>query len=852
MKIITYVLFTTVLLFLDQKSKAQKLFDTNKTYSKNDLVNLINQNFRLFPTEKDTPSYSDKSLQFILAEISKLKGIEILHYYNNNECYWQTTPFDSVLEALDLKIENATRFINRPSYYSFSPLTTDAKLVNIYNQLIKIKNSADINENERKLIIPISRLRPSKEKTALRFLYADKFLSDAHYSDAEIATNVESAIRDADSIIMLNKTRLYEIGIVYEYIGDFYYTHGFDFEAVKAYHASIQNISEDKNTENVFKQFSIAKVYEKISTLYRGKTVWEYWEKANSYLSLAAESYLNGKDSIRACNAYMRKVTNYAWLINNQLSRKILIPYQYNNHAIRMMMLNTLISSWYKNYNRRAAVKFATINGAGLYYIGTILEVEGYTNQALLCYKQSLSYFLDDFDDRFFLSVMYSIADTYCHLGKATEALAWINRAGVVTARYKAPFEHSIFLYNKAHVFNLLKKHDSAIVYLEKVQTALNADAYRSDVMNTEILKSITQEYEISAKLIGSSDTTEMKLLYYRESDQEFRLLYKLTNQDAISSLDVLSHSANKMVALQILNKQILQTNDSILLKHKQDSLLIEKSNRKTAELITLQSKYSENVAKSKQNLAEKNLVVEKQKAEINLYYFSIGSIISIGLLLAALVIIRLRFLEANRLSRAKIVHNLSSDFPILQTLIANADNRIKQISDAYAEYLSIFNANWSEHQVSVQDELDLLDAYRIIQGYYKPIEVRYNIDDAIKSAKFIPSVFDVLLNNSVHRGCIEKDTCIFTIRVYKKNKHLICEVIDNGIPPLNDKKYLAHKRKSGLKLLRSRIRWLQPIHKRLFFKGYFTINALPDSSGTFVKLTIPYAKVKGADRRRQ
>jgi ligand-binding sensor domain-containing protein len=155
----------------------------------------------------------------------------------------------------------------------------------------------------------------------------------------------------------------------------------------------------------------------------------------------------------------------------------------------------------------------------------------------------------------------------------------------------------------------------------------------------------------------------------------------------------------------------------------------------------------------------------------------------------------------------------------------------------------------YSRHDIiSLQQEKEFLELYIYMESLRLENKVRFEIEIANtidpQEVGIPPMMIQPLIENSIIHGLVAKrDGGRITVRYFKEEPYLICQVEDNGVgrEAAASEAKLAEKKSMALEILKER---LERIEGRNGIKGQFEIFDLKDenvASGTIVVLKIPY-----------
>lgn len=203
---------------------------------------------------------------------------------------------------------------------------------------------------------------------------------------------------------------------------------------------------------------------------------------------------------------------------------------------------------------------------------------------------------------------------------------------------------------------------------------------------------------------------------------------------------------------------------------------------------------------------------------------------------------------QLNNLAKNKI-HNFQNDFHTLPNMLqAGQIEKAIKYTNEYGSYQTVFFENWKKEVISLDDEISLLKQYvEVKNASGKPVSLQFEIprnEINVSKTRFIQSVFDTLLDNSIRRGFKDKEgVCLFNVSIYRKAELLLCEVSDNGIPPSDSTSYFRREG-SGLNILKSRIKAMFDLSDKKTPRDFFTAAKLPGDLGTIIKIKMPYEQI--------
>ncbi len=186
--------------------------------------------------------------------------------------------------------------------------------------------------------------------------------------------------------------------------------------------------------------------------------------------------------------------------------------------------------------------------------------------------------------------------------------------------------------------------------------------------------------------------------------------------------------------------------------------------------------------------------------------------------------------------------HFLFNALESIRTYIKKHPDQVSEYIDSYEHVMTHYENMCSQHYVNLQDEIDFLKAYLLIESRNRKVPFSYEfiVSENINTKKVkIPSlVIQPLLENVIKHSFHpeqKQDHIKVTINSSKKGS-IECSISDNGAGQKKEAPKSLYKNKSmGLELIEERMRLLSkqsyPSRKNILFKEYSDNNPIGHST---------------------
>jgi len=244
----------------------------------------------------------------------------------------------------------------------------------------------------------------------------------------------------------------------------------------------------------------------------------------------------------------------------------------------------------------------------------------------------------------------------------------------------------------------------------------------------------------------------------------------------------------------------------------------------------------------------------ELDRTTLFLYLFIFLFVLAISILLIVRLYMKKRQAELRqKLSRLQMnPHFIFNSLNSLQTFIL--DNDIRESNKFLTRFSALMRStleNSYQDMVTLQAELDHLNLYLELESmrFNRKFSYQVDVDEAVSPSDMkIPSLLiQPFVENAIWHGLLNKktDDRKLNIRLYIRDKHLICEVEDNGIGRAEAMaiRSRSQNRKTslGTTITEQRLSLLHMIYKRKFNVIYHDLqDALGNATGTRVDIRIP------------
>ncbi len=739
------------------------------------------------------------------------------------------------------------------------------KNINEKLEILKQKRNNNLNKNELKNIFEsIDTLPNSEDKIRLLLKYG--------YVSIQIKTFFNEVI----SICKLAETSaglitdLYQRAIAYIDIGDFAYYFQLNDIAIRYYYLARENLdnsdedSEDKNYEQGQICASLANIF-----LYYTS---QGYLKSYSYSRTASNYFRNARDTIKwnINNSLSNLTEAYLWTELNISNLYIGVNTQHEQS------LNDL-KFWYSCYQRGIQYDNET-KYLQLSAIAENLMVDSTYKEALIYYLNAFFYAANGTNKQEVTSLLNNISYLYAKLGNEQPAMEIVNLDFYLQEKVQDSLQVYYCSLAKANVFKELKKYDSAILYLNKIQflNGLEDKFFRSD----DILQEIVAQKKDIFDSIGSDSSNFYEKSFLNFQGRDLQTVSNLVGAESEAIGGYLNRSRNKSSESELLLKNTLAKNIKIqdqisMAKNETDRLNVRLSRqRDSAESLRYadSSKSAKQITKEKEktdeqvNLARKRMPIIEEQKKISTrerIVWILGSLIGLALIAGFIYFDKktnklklskeqdekrkkeIELKQLDELARNKI-HNIQNDYHALPNMLYNGEiEKAKLYTAEYGAYLATFFENWKKEKITLWDELILLKQYcNVKQALGQKVifnEKNVCINVNPKTTHFIQSVFDTLLDNTVRRGFKDKQgDCYFYVKIERKGKLLFCDVQDKGTPPNNSDSYFRRK-DSGLNILKSRVKGMFELKNIPVPIDFFIVKAAEDMGGTIIKIIMPY-----------
>ena len=682
----------------------------------------------------------------------------------------------------------------------------------------------------------ITNLPNSKEKVSLFIQYGHLTITNEtdRFNVADFCSNAETYAKKI--------TNLYDRGMAYRYIGEFAAHYQISDSAIRLYYLARESI-ENCKIDLKRKYYEQGTLCDRLSNVFDQVHLQQASEKAEFY-SLNASQYFEKSGQTNQAEMYdMFTISSNAYLWANFGS------YHDNDQDLE------ILRDWYNSFRGNTQFDDYT-NYLGLFSIGSYLYGTN-GNIALRYYLESFYYATRGTYTTDITAVFENIISLYTFLGKNKLAIGYSDLQLYLAKGMNNNFEIYQALLRKGYTFYGLNNYDSALVYANRILFDTNLNKIFYPLFSNQLLEKASKlKYQTLDlyKHINNDSARIYENKYTEYQTEHLKNLVDLVDIELKSINDWLTRSKDKVITSEKELKEAALSDEKFALeKANRDSL----ERKKSDSIVTL----TNTLRKTEKADAEIALNTEKlirikneEIAKKEMLYYITGSFV---LFIISVWYFRQRnknrsnkliaeYNRVNELAKNKI-HNIENDYSEIGNLLEdNEVNKLKRYVSNYEAFLAIFLENWKKEKVTLEDELEATKRYFTAKAILEErlvLKIENSVEEP-QTVKYIQSVFDTLLDNSVRHGFENKaGTLQFTIIINKVNSVLECIVTDNGIPPEKKEYYLAGK-ESGLNILKKRILGFYAEQKIKVKKDFFEIDLLPDSGGTIVNIKLPYAKI--------
>lgn len=716
-----------------------------------------------------SPDLYHEYINYFVNEVAETQHLVVSYYGKNQKIH-----IDNLLPILKKEINSFITNQNRqPIEDSIYLKQDDVKLVYDKINFNSKKKPEDRYLNDLNEIGDrLSLLMASKEKVGLNLKWAYLWISNKTYYE-DVERYLKSSKLEADLI-----SNLYERGKSYELIGDFALSHKSFDDAIKMYYLArecIDNCIKDEKAKNYEQGLLCEKLAEAISS----DGIKEGLFKASEYYLRAYDYFSKAGDNTKATLSYFSSISN-----NEFLWAEYLISDSYTGVIEQHESDLKNLKNWYYSFKSNK-VSDAQISSLGLSNIALSLQGAGKYKEALIYYLKSLTYAINYHKENHVENILNSISYTYSLLKNEKLATGYADLSFYLVNNSNDQFSYYINYLLKANNFNFLKKYDSALNYINKIQYDTNllnifypsyyegllANAFG---MKNKIFNSINPKSD-SAIIYGAS------FVAYQKQQLEYFQSLLQTESSAINSW--LERSKNKIIE----NEKVLK------LKALENELLAKKiANEISARnlLLTIAT-----ISVSAFFLISVFFFIKSKKTSKKLLFAKEQ------LLVSSTSDLRLRSGIKN--------HNLSNHYAKIQNLLErNQTDKAIEYCGANTDYFDLFYMSLLDDKTSISQEIAVLESFIQTEQIYSNKNIQFvyqtnNIDPEktlFLSDVLVPLYENVLLNSVTQ----ERNDYSYTIEIHQNDHNLHCLISDDGRGVKNIHNLI--RKKSYLDMLKTRL----------------------------------------------
>lgn len=766
------------------------------------------------------------SLRVNINKISLEKGNSLLNNFvqiaSKNDRFTYINGNDTITEVFDKLYRYVNKFIDSFIRYSKKEIIWEIDIKKrenvrpIYNKINTLKQKSTENRDSsefKEIKKQVSLYELSKEKVWLALQFNDLIIPrQPTYNSLNSSFIIPQKI--ADSI-----SDLYEKGWAYIYIAEFAASHKYNEPSISYFYQAFEYIYNSKK-DSLNKYSTLGWIFEQVADLFPGHEsgIVHGINKQSNYLIAASEYYSLVKNVDRANKCYIKFLSNYSFLSYQ------LLEYGKDTVTRKRVAANALEELWnwylgvYQNNKKSDGYFFKSF-----YSIGTILNASDKISEANNFFLSAL-YFAPEIENiDQFISILGNISLTYAELGKRKLAFKYSNFQFILANKANDRVAYANALLSKSKLYFILKQYKLALKYANKV----SSDPFTfNSIYEFAALSYIGEEgywLKFNALHFLKFDSVWIYKDYYSRVHEGHLVGFTRLLQ---SEADAISGWLGRVKAKQI-EEEKKNTREQIELKKQQE--VINKRNIwiSAIGILLLLIIILVGIKYYKLKIKTRDSILKLKDSELGAK--------------------RIELQQLDELARNKI-HNLQNDYHILPNLLNDGKvDLAKAFINEWGTYQAYYFENWNNKNVTLEDEILLLEQYRVVKILTgQEIRIIKNISDNIEvnKTKYLQSVFDTLLDNSVRRGFSKKSgICTFTINIEECKGGLLCSILDNGTPPEDPDSYLRRS-DSGLNILKARIKGVYDLSGIDMPQDFFIVEALANSSGTIVKFIIPYEKI--------
>ncbi len=728
------------------------------------------------------------------------------------------------------------------------------KINKLYQVYYKKRNKKDVDN----IFSLINEINYSKEKVALYLNCADLDIhNETYYNEisefCNVAKNYASKIKN-----------LYKQAEAYTLIGDFAVKYQIPYSAIQMYYLARESISnsslseKQKNQEQGYLCDKLGGVFYSLELMQSSEKAGEYYNNAIRYYE-KAEDYNNADiDKMFTVDIATGLWANYWQYYPNDI-----------NIESQNQVLN-ILKFWFKDRYARSSGSNNDISYLGLYSIAENLYSIN-KQVALIYFIEALPYALFGSNLEHIIFGLDNVSRSLAANGNKDLSLKYANLEVLINDSLHNNFMYDKSLLNKASNYLQLKNYDSALIYSNNFISDTAKMNYYYPTYYDKLLEEAFRVKYISLDSLNNHDSARVyERRYVGYQTQHFQNLVDLIYIDYKSASEWSERSRDKAFAIQkelaislnnnlILKQALLDSTKKLALKNEILALVSDSLRVKDSVSSVKGLQQEKNNTAEQKKLKEQQESINKQQKIV----WGVGSLIALALLGSFFYYFKknnkfklekaqdakrkkeIELKQLDELARNKI-HNIQNDYHALPNMLYLGEiDKAKVYTAEYGAYLATFFENWKKEKITLSDELTLLKQYcKVKQALGKRIifdETNVCININPKTTRFIQSVFDTLLDNSVRRGFKDKqDDCYFNVRIERKGELLFCDVQDNGIPPSNPDSYFRRK-DSGLNTLKSRVKGMFELRGIPVPVDFFIAESLENKGGTIVKIIMPY-----------
>lgn len=535
----------------------------------------------------------------------------------------------------------------------------------------------------------------------------------------------------------------------------------------------------------------------------------------------------------------------------------------------------------------------------GLYQMGVVYKNQGELDKSLAIYFRALKILEKSDNQKTLAAILNSIGNIYRQTDRQEDALAFYEQANERFRAIGLKKDYAMGLQNMGNAFGTLKNYDAAkqkyhkaLSILEKLdkdaETAMVlanlGDLYYKQGQHYQALKFNIRALAIRKTLPHKKSTANslknigsiyLELKKYTDAEKYLNqalLLAKEINsndlfQDIYGDLAKLSKAQNDFKKAYKYYEISVKMKDSIF------------SEERTELLAEMQTKYETEKKDQQITLLAQEKEVQQKEAQRQA---TLKNAFIVGLLLIALLAGLLYYTLRQRLKNQKVLASKNEEIKevnfkrqltelemkalqaqINPHFIFNCMNSINQMildgdNKNASKYLTKFGKlirmvleNAESTEVSLKDELTLLEAYIQLESLRFNGEIQHNIDikgDIDIENTYLPSmVLQPFVENAIWHGLMHrKDIGNGQIRISieQEGEQLVCEIEDNGVGRQKSfelQQRSVYKTKSlGLKITEERLKLLSKELQRQLIHITDLTNQAGEALGTRVTVNIP------------